>query len=132
MLTEKSIPTPEVPESLQPFRLKPSKLVPRRSPSVRGRKPARYADLNYQAIGAALGLSPTYVGRILNGHNKPSMAVAERLAALMGWTLDQVAALKSPAPAKKPKSDPEVPNAKSRNRRKRKPTAKRKSRKRAG
>jgi transcriptional regulator with XRE-family HTH domain len=70
--------------------LKPSVLVPRRAPGTSGRHPPNYPDLNFQALGAALGLSPTYVGRILNGVSRPSMPVAERLAALMGWSIDQI------------------------------------------
>jgi len=102
----------------------PSKIVPRRAISARGAKPRLFQDLNYQVLGQALGISPTYVGRIMNGHNKPSMAVAERLAALMGWTLDQVALLYQARKKTKTKSEPEVENAKSRNRRKRKPGSK--------
>jgi transcriptional regulator with XRE-family HTH domain len=74
----------------QPFKPAPSALVPRRTPGTSGRRPPNYPDLNFQAIGAALGISPTHVGRILNGVSRPSMRVAERLAVLMGWSIDQI------------------------------------------
>jgi hypothetical protein len=76
------LPEPHAPE--------PSTLVPRRAPGTSGRRPPNYPDLNFQALGRALRISPTYVGRILNGVSRPSMPVAERLGALMGWTIDQV------------------------------------------
>lgn len=49
-----------------------------------------FPDLNYQTIGQALGISPVYVGRILNGHSRPSMELAARFAAYMGWSIDQL------------------------------------------
>lgn len=67
-----------------------SKLVPRRATSARGQKPRNYPELNFQALSASLGITPTYVGRIMNGVSRPSMSVARRLANLLGWTLDQV------------------------------------------
>lgn len=70
-----------------------SATVPRRAAGTRGCKPPNYPDLNFQQIGAALRISPTYVGRILNGVSQPSMRVAERMAAYMGWSIDQLNAL---------------------------------------
>lgn len=98
--------------------LKPSALVPRRAQGTSGRRPPNYPDLNFQAIGAALKLSPTYVGRILNGVSRPSMPVAERLAALMGWTIDEVNRLYGNNPKHqvlKKKSKGAAVHAKSRN-----------------
>jgi hypothetical protein len=71
----------------------PSPLVPRRAPARGGRRPPYYPDLNFGEIGRTLGLSGTYVGRVLNGFARPSLDVAVRLAALMGWTVEQVNAL---------------------------------------
>jgi hypothetical protein len=73
--------------------LKVSSLVPRRSSSTPGRRPTNYPDLNYQLIADSLKLDPTYIGRIMSGYQRPSLKVAERLAAYMGWTIDQVAGL---------------------------------------
>lgn len=73
--------------------LTPSPLVPRRAKGVMGPKPRNYPDLNFQALGHALDVNPTYVGRIMNGVKRPSLKFAQRLAAYMGWTLDQVVGL---------------------------------------
>lgn len=98
-----SPPQPEPPAALPPQAnrstsdagpaqepLNSSALISRRAPGSVGRRPPNYPDLNFQTIGEALNISPTYVGRILNGVSQPSMRVAERLAALMGWSIDQV------------------------------------------
>lgn len=76
--------------------LKPSALVPRRligAPSNRGRRSPNYPNLNFQAIGRALGVAGTYVGRILNGRSRPSLRIAEKLAGYMGCSIDQINAL---------------------------------------
>lgn len=84
------------PDPTAATRLEPSDLVPRRIVGSVGRKPPKYPELNFQVVGPAIGISPTYVGRILNGISRPSMQVAEKLSAYMGWTLDQVNGLYKP------------------------------------
>ena len=92
----------------------PSAIVPRRGVKA-GRRPNAYPELDYQVVSAALGVHPTWLGRVLNGRFRPSMQMASKLAAYMGWTLDQVNAFYKPKPkATKPKGKP---NAKSRNNR---------------
>jgi len=49
--------------------------------------------MDFQALGQALGITPTWVGRILNGVNKPSPELAERMARVLGWSANQVKAL---------------------------------------
>lgn len=80
--------TPDSGPALEP--LQPSASVPQRAPGTRGRRCASYPDMDLRRIGKFLGISSTYVGRILNGHSRPSMGVAQKFAKLMGWTLDQV------------------------------------------
>jgi hypothetical protein len=93
----------------------PSAIVPRRGVKA-GRRPNAYPDLDYQVVSAALGVHPTWLGRVLNGRFRPSMEMASKLAAYMGWTLDQVNAFYEPKPkVTKPKG--KVPNAASRNNR---------------
>jgi len=94
--------------------LEPSPLVPRRSPGINGRRPPRYPDLNFQVIGSQLGISATHVGRILNGVCRPSMALAERLCALFGWSIDDLNRIYQSNP--KHQVLPEKPHAKSTNR----------------
>ena len=104
--------------------LQPSNPVPQRAPGTRGRRCASYPDVDLRRIGKSIGISSTYAGRILNGHSRPSMGVAQKVAKLMGWTLDQVNGLYQP----KPKTntlppDEESFHGKSRNSRERKQRA---------
>ena len=80
----------------------PSAIVPRRGVKA-GRRPNAYPDLDYQVVSAALGVHPTWLGRVLNGRFRPSMEMASKLAAYMGWTLDQVNAFYRPKPKAKTK-----------------------------
>src|SRR5579872_6916697 len=73
--------------------LRPSPLVPRRSKSTCGRKSPSFPDLNLGLAAKALGISTTWLGRILNGVHRPSMELAGKLAGYMGWTVDQVNSL---------------------------------------
>jgi len=86
-----SHPQPEPPAD--PPQPPTAALPPRRAPGISGRRPTKYPELSFQVLSRTLGLNSTYVGRVLNGVSRPSMQVAERLAALMGWSLDQVNAL---------------------------------------
>ncbi len=90
----------------------PSAIVPRRGVKA-GRRPNAYPDLDYQVVSAALGVHPTWLGRVLNGRFRPSMQMASKLAAYMGWSMDQVNAFYKPKPKVKKKET----NAKSRNNR---------------
>ena len=101
-----------VPASPQPPA--PSAIVPRRGVKA-GRRPNAYPDLDYQVVSAALGVHPTWLGRVLNGRFRPSMEMASKLAAYMGWSMDQVNAFYKPKP--KVKSQKGKPNAASRNNR---------------
>jgi hypothetical protein len=65
-------------------------LTAARAPGTSGRRPDKYPDLSFQVIGRSLALSPTYVGRVLNGVQRPSMQTAERLATLLGWSIDTI------------------------------------------
>ena len=95
----------------------PSAIVPRRGVKA-GRRPNAYPDLDYQVVSAALGVHPTWLGRVLNGRFRPSMEMASKLAAYMGWTLDQVNAFYKPKPkATEQKLKGKVSNAASRNNR---------------
>jgi len=87
------------PQSVAP---EPSAIVPRRGIKA-GRRPNAYPDLDYQVVSAALGVHPTWLGRVLNGRFRPSMQMASKLAAYMGWTLDQVNAFYKPKPKQKQK-----------------------------
>jgi plasmid maintenance system antidote protein VapI len=95
-----------------------SPLVPRRSADTQGRRPLNFPNLNYQVVGAAIGVSSTFIGRILNGRSRCSMSVAHKLAAYLGWSLDQIAALYKPKPkpkVEKQKQTEKESNGKSRN-----------------
>jgi transcriptional regulator with XRE-family HTH domain len=70
-----------------------SDLVPRRRPGTQGRRAPNYPDLNFRRIAEAIGISATFLGRIMNGRVRASIDTAQRLAAYLGWPLDQVAAL---------------------------------------
>jgi len=70
-----------------------SPLVPRRGSGVQGRHPPNYPDLNFHVIAPAFGVSSTFLGRVLNGRMRPSMEVAQKLAAYLGWPLERVATL---------------------------------------
>ena len=97
----------------------PSAIVPRRGVKA-GRRPNAYPELDYQVVSAALGVHPTWLGRVLNGRFRPSMEMASKLAAYMGWTLDQVNAFYKPKPklkVSKPKVSKGKSNAASRNNR---------------
>ena len=88
-LPDQADPLPVQAETKSPSQLEPSPNVPRRGVKA-GRRPNAYPDLNYRVVSAALGVQPSYLGRVLNGRSRPSMEMASKLAALMGWTLDQV------------------------------------------
>jgi site-specific recombinase XerD len=88
-LPDQSDPLPVQAETKSASQLEPSPNVPRRGVKA-GRRPNAYPDLNYRVVSAALGVQPSYLGRVLNGRSRPSMEMASKLAALMGWTLDQV------------------------------------------
>ena len=94
----------------------PSALVPRRSVSAKGRRPPRYPYLNLQVVGGTLGIDPTYLGRILNGKCQPSMSLATKLAAYMGWSIDQVNSLYTLQPKTNIKKTRGKTDGKSRNR----------------
>lgn len=95
----------------------PSAIVPRRGIKA-GRRPNAYPELDYQVVSAALEVHPTWLGRVLNGRFRPSMQMASKLAAYMGWTLDQVNAFYRPKlKTTKPKVSKGKPNAASRNNR---------------
>jgi DNA-binding XRE family transcriptional regulator len=87
----------------------PSALVPRLHLRGGGRKPPNYPTLNFQKLAPMIGVSPTWLGRILNGRFRPSLQVAARIAQVMGWTIEQVSALY------KEKPEGEKADAKSRN-----------------
>ena len=70
-----------------------SELVPRRRPGTQGRRAPNYPDLNFRRIAEAIGISSTFLGRIMNGRVRASIGTAQKLAAYLGWPLDQVAAL---------------------------------------
>jgi hypothetical protein len=89
----------------------PGPLFPLRRPGTAGQRSKSFPQISLQILGRQVGIDPTYAGRIMNGRVRPSMAVAERLAAIMGWTLDQVNAL-----YQGPREE-RVVNAKSRNQR---------------
>jgi hypothetical protein len=96
------------PQSVAP---EPSAIVPRRGIKA-GRRPNAYPDLDYQVVSAALGVHPTWLGRVLNGRFRPSMQMASKLAAYMGWTLDQVNSFYKPKPKPKQKQKPAAAKAK--------------------
>ena len=106
------VSVPPKPQPQPPVAPVPSAIVPRRGVKA-GRRPNAYPDLDYQVVSAALGVHPTWLGRVLNGRFRPSMQMASKLAAYMGWTLDQVNAFYKPKPKVKKKET----NAKSRNNR---------------
>jgi transcriptional regulator with XRE-family HTH domain len=78
---------------LQTATVQVSELVPRRRPGTQGRRAPNYPDLNFRRIAEAIGISATFLGRIMNGRVRASIDTAQRLAAYLGWPLDQVAAL---------------------------------------
>jgi len=77
-----------------------SKITPRRDLSQVGRKPKNYPDLDFQQLASILHITPTFLGRIMNGVSRPSLDVAGRLAVLLGWSIDAVSALYKPPAAK--------------------------------
>jgi transcriptional regulator with XRE-family HTH domain len=70
-----------------------SKLVPRRAPGTQGRRAPNYPDLNFRRIAEAIGVSSTFLGRVMNGRARASIATAQKLAAYLDWPLDRVAGL---------------------------------------
>ena len=88
-LPDQAEPLPVQAETKSPSPLEPSPNVPRRGVKA-GRRPNAFPDLDYHVISAKLGVHPTWLGRVLNGRVRPSMEMASKLAALMGWSLDQV------------------------------------------
>lgn len=70
--------------------------VPRRTTGVSGARPPNFPDLNWQVVGRAIGASPTWIGRIMNGTHRPSMDLAVKLSAYLGITLDQINSLYRP------------------------------------
>jgi|HubBroStandDraft_1064217.scaffolds.fasta_scaffold92966_2 transcriptional regulator with XRE-family HTH domain len=81
------------PQTVQVTQVSVSDLVPRRRPGTQGRRAPNYPDLNFRRIAEAMGISATFLGRIMNGRVRASIDTAQRLAAYLGWPLDQVAAL---------------------------------------
>lgn len=81
------------PQTAQVTQVSVSDLVPRRRPGTQGRRAPNYPDLNFRRIAEAIGISATFLGRIMNGRVRASIDTAQRLAAYLGWPLDQVAAL---------------------------------------
>lgn len=106
---------PPKPQPQPPVAPVPSAIVPRRGVKA-GRRPNAYPELDYQVVSAALDVHPTWLGRVLNGRFRPSMQMASKLAAYMGWTLDQVNAFYKPK-QKVTKQKGKVTNAASRNNR---------------
>jgi Helix-turn-helix len=88
-----------------------ARTVPRRIDGTQGRRPPNYPDLNFRTIGRVIGVSGTFVGRIMNGRARASLKTAQKLAGYLGWTLDRVAGLyQSPRLANKfPYRKPEKP-----------------------
>src|ERR1019366_7756175 len=70
-----------------------SKLVPRRADGTQGRRPPGWPDLNFRRMASDLGLSSTFVGRVMNGRVRTSVATAEKLSVYLGWPMERVAAL---------------------------------------
>jgi DNA-binding XRE family transcriptional regulator len=71
-------------------------LLPKRRKNVSGRRPDKFPDLNFKVIAKAIGCNPSSVSRIMNGAFRPSMEMAQKLAAVMEWPLEKVAALYQP------------------------------------
>jgi transcriptional regulator with XRE-family HTH domain len=46
-------------------------------------------------VAVRLNITPSYLSQIITGKRVPSMRLAGEIAGLLGWTLDDVAALKS-------------------------------------
>jgi integrase len=88
-LPDQAEPLPVQAETKSPSPLESSPNVPRRGVKA-GRRPNAFPDLDYHVISAKLGVHPTWLGRVLNGRFRPSMEMASKLAALMGWSIDQV------------------------------------------
>jgi hypothetical protein len=62
-----------------------------------------YPDLNLSAIAAICHVTPTHLSRILNGLMRPSVVLAERIAAVLGWPIQQVLELYHAYPREQPK-----------------------------
>jgi transcriptional regulator with XRE-family HTH domain len=66
--------------------------------SGRGRRSNRaYRDINLESAARTLGISASYLGRILYGQKRPSLEIAGRIGGLFGWSLDQVNSLFKPS-----------------------------------
>jgi len=117
-----------------------SALAPRRHAGTRGQKSPSFPELNLTMIARTLGIAPSWLGRILNGQVRPSMELAERIAAVLGWSgVDQVNRLYKHKPkpetketkeTKEPETKDELLNAQSRDEHRR--TRKRTARSRSG
>ena len=65
-------------------------IVPTRTFGTRGPEPKNYPNLNFSAIGRDLSVSHNYIGRVLNGHVRPSMRMAGKISASLGITIDDI------------------------------------------
>ena len=63
---------------------------PRKPASGRGRPNKRFPGLHIQQASEAIGVSNTYLSRILNGHETPGRITAQAIADQFGWSLNDV------------------------------------------
>jgi DNA-binding XRE family transcriptional regulator len=61
----------------------------RRGPG-RGRRSARWPDLNMSKAARAIGTWQSSLTRIMNGQTRPSLTMADRIAKYFGWTIEMV------------------------------------------
>ncbi len=80
----------------------------------RGRKHARYPEINMMATARLHGMSKSQLSRLLNGENVPSIRSVEVLAKILGKTHDEIMQMyREPMSKSNQKAKEQIVNAES-------------------
>lgn len=61
---------------------------PRRYPALDNR--IRERDLLYSDVGPLVGVTPQYISQVIRGHHNPSPLLKQRLATVLGATVQEL------------------------------------------
>jgi transcriptional regulator with XRE-family HTH domain len=78
----------------------------KRGDGARGPTCRTYPHINLARTAAAFGMHPSHLSRLLSGKNRPTLASAEKLAAILNIPIGEVGKLYKPQPQPQPKLKP--------------------------
>jgi transcriptional regulator with XRE-family HTH domain len=74
-------------------RIEYGSLVLKRPQGTSGRRSRLYPELNLRELAHRAEVDPSYFGRVLSGKQRPSLPVAQRIAAVLGVPIEEIAAI---------------------------------------